>query len=50
MKNRFTFSKFIYDLHENINTMLGKTSGLTYSMVRERYEHFRSRCTKKKGV
>lgn len=25
--------------------MLGKTSGLTYSQVRERYEHFRSRCT-----
>jgi hypothetical protein len=26
--------------------MLGKKSGLTYEMVRERYEHFRSRCTK----
>jgi hypothetical protein len=26
--------------------MLGKKSGLTYDMVRERYEHFRSRCTK----
>jgi hypothetical protein len=26
--------------------MLGKNSGLTYQMVRERYEHFRSRCTK----
>ena len=25
--------------------MLGKKSGLSYSDVRERYEHFRSRCT-----
>lgn len=46
LKSRETFSKYIYDLHELINTMLGKKSGLTYAMVRERYEHFRSRCTK----
>lgn len=46
MKSRYTFSKYIYNLHEVINTMLGKNSGLTYQMVRERYEHFRSRCTK----
>jgi len=26
--------------------MLNKKSGLTYDMVRERYEHFRSKCTK----
>lgn len=45
MKSRDTFSKYVYDLHEVINKMLGKTSGLTYSDVRERYEHFRSRCT-----
>jgi len=46
MESRATFSKYIYDLHEIINEMLGKKSGLTYDMVRERYEHFRSRCTK----
>jgi hypothetical protein len=46
MKSRATFSKYVYDLHELINTMLNKQSGLTYDMVRERYEHFRSRCTK----
>ena len=43
-KNRNTFSKFIYDLHEDINCMLGKISGLTYEQVKNRYEHFRSRC------
>ena len=26
--------------------MLNKVSGLSYSQVRERYEHFRARCTK----
>jgi hypothetical protein len=46
MKSRATFSKYIYHLHEVINKMLGKKSGLSYEMVRERYEHFRSRCTK----
>ena len=44
MKNRFTFSKYIYDLHEHINKMLNKKSGLTYEIVKERYEHFRARC------
>jgi hypothetical protein len=44
MKDRATFSKFVYDLHELINKMLGKNSGLSYCDVRERYEHFRARC------
>ena len=44
MKDRATFSHFVYDLHELVNKMLGKTSGLSYCDVRERYEHFRSRC------
>ena len=45
MKSRDTFSKYIYNLHELVNTMLHKKSGLTFAQVRERYEHFRSRCT-----
>ena len=45
MKNRESFSRYVFDLHELINTMLHKTSGLTYEVIRERYEHFRSRCT-----
>ena len=31
-------------MHEVVNTMLGKKSGLSYEEVRERYEHFRARC------
>ena len=45
MKSRATFSKYMYDLHELVNTMLHKSSGLSYHAVRERYEHFRARCT-----
>lgn len=44
MKNRDTFSRYIYRLHELVNKMLKKKSGLSYCDVRERYEHFRSRC------
>lgn len=46
MENRAKFSMYIYKLHELINKMLNKTSGLTYNDVRERYEHFRARCSK----
>ena len=48
MRNRTSFSKWVFKLHELINTMLGKKSGLRYCDVRERYEHFRSRCTTEK--
>ena len=54
MKNRHTFSLWMYNLHEEINKMLGKKSNLSYEDVRDRYEHFRARCidskkTKKKS-
>jgi hypothetical protein len=48
MANRDTFSRYIYDLHEVVNTMLCKKSNLTYEEVKDRYEHFRSRCSQKK--
>ena len=48
MESRATFSRYIYELHELVNRMLGKKSHLTYCDVRERYEHFRSRCTQEK--
>jgi len=47
MESRQTFSLYIYRLHELVNRMLGKKSGLTFADVRDRYEHFRSRCGKK---
>jgi len=44
MESRITFSKYVYKLHEIVNKMLHKKSGLSYQDVRERYEHFRARC------
>ena len=48
LENRESFSRYVYKLHEMVNKMLKKKSGLTYCDVRERYEHFRSRCTDEK--
>jgi hypothetical protein len=48
MANRETFSRYIYNLHETVNKMLHKKSNLTYCDIRERFEHFRSRCTEEK--
>jgi hypothetical protein len=48
MASRETFSRYVYELHELVNKMLKKTSNLSYCDVRERYEHFRSRCTEEK--
>jgi len=48
MENRETFSKYVYELHELVNRMLKKKSTLSYDDVRERYEHFRARCTEEK--
>ena len=48
MASRETFSRYIYSLHELVNRMLKKSSGLSYCDVRERYEHFRARCTEEK--
>ena len=43
-ENRDKFSRYIYNLHELINKMLGKKSNLSYCDIRDRYEQFRSRC------
>jgi hypothetical protein len=44
MKNRSTFSRFIYEFHNCINKMLGKKIKISFEEVRDRYEHFRSMC------
>ena len=44
-RNRETFSRYVYNLHQHINHMLGKKkNNLSYEKVRKRYENFRSRC------
>ena len=49
MKDRESFSRYVYELHELVNQMLNKKSGLKYCDVRERYEHFRARCSNEKS-
>lgn len=49
MVSRETFSKYMYQLHETVNTMLNKNSHLTYEMVRDRFENFRAHCVKQKS-
>ena len=44
MNSRENLSKWLYELHEEINRMLDKKSGLTYEDVKLRYEMFRARC------
>lgn len=46
LRNRKNFSRWMYRLHEHVNKMLGKNSGLSYEEVAYRYEHFRARCGK----
>ncbi len=48
LEGRENFSRYVYHLHEMVNKLLKKKSGLSYCDVRERYEHFRSRCTDEK--
>ena len=48
MKNEKPFQHTLYNLHELINKMLKKKSGLSYDDVEERYRHFRARCGNKK--
>lgn len=47
MKNRDTFSKYVYDLHQDVNRMLKKKTNITYKMVRNKYENYRARCLNK---
>jgi hypothetical protein len=50
MENRNSFSKYIYDFHEIINTMLHKKSNLSYEQVKDRFELFRARCLTKEKI
>ena len=48
MKNRESYSRYVFNLHEIVNKMLKKQSGLSYCDIREIYEHFRARCASEK--
>lgn len=45
LKNRNTFSRWMYRFHAHVNTMLGKDTLYTYEQIRDTYEGFRAGCT-----
>lgn len=49
MENRTTFSKWLYLVHDKVNKKLGVTS-ITFKQVTDKYESFRSKCTKSPTV
>lgn len=49
LESRYTLSKWVYDLHEEINDMLGKKSNKSFDDVRDLYELFRAKCGTPKG-
>ena len=48
-KDRETLSKWVYDLHNHVNDMLGKDSKYSFNDVKCMHENFRSRCDLKKN-
>lgn len=46
--NRETLSKWVYELHNHVNTMLGKKVKISFHEVRCMHENFRARCDLKK--
>jgi len=47
LKNRENFSKFVYNLHNIVNKMLGKPKYKNYEYVRDEFSAFRASCPKK---
>ena len=47
-KNRYTFSKWLYDLHNEVNKHLNKPITMSYDDVQKRYDSFRAECNPKK--
>ena len=49
LKDRKSFSKWVYDLHNHINEMTGSKYDKSFNETRELYENFRARCVKRNG-
>jgi hypothetical protein len=49
-KDRETLSKWVYDLHNHVNVMLGKEKKHSFEDVKCMHENFRARCDLKKST
>ena len=45
LKNRKTFSRWMYRFHSHINDVLGKSTNISFEDVEKKYESFRAKCT-----
>jgi hypothetical protein len=50
MKNRKTFTRWLYDIHNKVNKKLGINYCVSFEQVTKKYESFRSKCTKSEPV
>jgi len=50
MSNRQTMTRWLYDIHNKVNKKLEVTDIPTFEEVTEKYESFRSKCTKSPNV
>ena len=48
LKNRDAFSRWIFRFHNEVNKATGKHAEPSYEAIRERYEFYRAKCSKKK--
>ena len=48
LSSRKEFSKWMFDFHQVVNKCLGKKNNFNFNQIRERYEHFRARCSSDK--
>jgi len=45
LKDRESFSRYIYNLHNTVNRLLHKKVNISYEEVRDKYENFRAKCS-----
>ena len=50
MRDRTTFTKWLYDIHNKVNKKLDVQEQISFKEVTDKYESFRSKCTKSAPV
>ena len=49
LENRNSLTKWLYDIHNKVNDKLGVEYGITYDMIKKKYESYRAKCVEKKA-
>lgn len=48
LENRESLTKWLYNLHNKVNEKLGVDYGITFDMIKKKYEEYRAKCIDKK--